>query len=146
MIGNNEHVQVPAVPPPDQLPPTLGRFDIVLTHEVVGGFDCWIDGDQIFSNEAHGGWAEVEPGQHEISCEGAWRGGFGKVTQTHHIEPGQNVVLYYSAPWTLFSKGALATTPQRRRLAVDWRYTVTALTMTVLLMAAMFIFFTFFES
>lgn len=123
-----------------------GRFDILNCTDVVGGIDCTIDGETVFSNESHGGWAELAPGPHTITCEAAWKGGFGKVTQTHHLQPGQNIVLYYSAPWTLFSKGVLAPTPQPRRWAPDWRYIGTSILLTAAALVVFYVLYLLFGS
>lgn len=125
-------------------PIPLARFDILNTTEVAGGLNCSLDGEELFSGEARGGWAEVTPGTHTITCEAAWRGGFGKVTQTHRIQPGQNIVLYYSAPWTLFAKGTLAPIPQPRRWAPDWRYIGTSILLTAGTLAVFYVLYLLF--
>lgn len=107
---------------PTEPPGPPGRLDIVLNRYPKSYWvRCLIDDHELFSYEQYGGSITVTPGPHEITCEARTKHPFGKVTQVHHVEPGQNLVIFYAPPTHLFGKGSMGLTPQRPSSETDWR-------------------------
>lgn len=105
---------------PDPAP--NGRLEIVVNPSFLQArVRCWVNDQQLFTNEKRGGCAIVPPGRHKVTCEGQDRGGFGKVTQYHDVHPGETVVIHYATPMHLLGKGAMGRIPQETPWAIDWR-------------------------